>query len=37
MQDFALTYSWKVTDVESRAMAVTVLNRSISTVSNPES
>lgn len=33
----ALTYFWKVTDVESRAMAATVLNRSISTVSNPES
>ena len=37
MQDFALTYFWKVTDVESRAMAATVLNRSISIVSNPES
>ena len=37
MQDFALTYFWKVTDVELRAMAATALNRSISTVSNPES
>ena len=35
MQDFALMYFWKVTDVESRAMAATALNRSISTVSNP--
>ena len=33
----ALMYFWKVTDVESRAMAATALNRSISTVSNPES
>lgn len=29
MQDFALMYFWKVTDVESRAMAATALNRSI--------
>lgn len=36
MQDFVPTYYWKVTDVELRAMAATALNRSISTVSNPE-